>query len=165
MIHLRPIDPTCTTAFRGTRLRALQDSPFAFGSTYEKELLLSDADWERRALQWNGDRSTARLAWDNDQVCGLVAGFVDAENQSKAHVVSMWVAPTHRKRGVGRLLIRCVMDWAKTVRAQTVHLMVTSNNDAAINFYKHLGFKMTGRVEPYPNDQAVVEFEMVTTVA
>jgi hypothetical protein len=30
-----------------------------------------------------------------------------------------------------------------------------------MGFYRRLGFEGTGRTEPYPNDPAVVEYEMV----
>jgi ribosomal protein S18 acetylase RimI-like enzyme len=39
--------------------------------------------------------------------------------------------------------------------------MVTCNNDGAIGFYERLGFKKTGRTEPYPNDDTLMEFEMM----
>ena len=39
-------------------------------------------------------------------------------------------------------------------------LMVTSNNEAALRFYEQLGFNRTGRTEPYPNDPALIEYEM-----
>ena len=42
--------------------------------------------------------------------------------------------------------------------------MVTSNNDAAMRFYESLGFVRTGRTEPYPNDAALVEFEMMRSI-
>jgi ribosomal protein S18 acetylase RimI-like enzyme len=38
--------------------------------------------------------------------------------------------------------------------------MVTCNNKAAIMFYQRLGFSLTGRTEPYPNDPALIEYEM-----
>jgi len=38
--------------------------------------------------------------------------------------------------------------------------MVTSSNHAAMEFYGRLGFSMTGRTEPYPNDPALMEYEM-----
>jgi len=38
--------------------------------------------------------------------------------------------------------------------------MVTNNNFAAIAFYKRLGFAPTGHTEPYPNDPALIEYEM-----
>jgi ribosomal protein S18 acetylase RimI-like enzyme len=38
--------------------------------------------------------------------------------------------------------------------------MVTSCNQDAVEFYMRIGFSMTGRTEPYPNDPALVEYEM-----
>jgi ribosomal protein S18 acetylase RimI-like enzyme len=43
--------------------------------------------------------------------------------------------------------------------------MVTSRNDAAMRFYERLGFKRTGRTEPYPDDPALVEYEMARPLA
>jgi ribosomal protein S18 acetylase RimI-like enzyme len=39
--------------------------------------------------------------------------------------------------------------------------MVTSSNEAAIGFYLRLGFHNTGGTQPYPNDAALVEYEMM----
>jgi len=72
----------------------------------------------------------------------------------------MWTAPTHRQRGIGRLLVNEVLDWARLRRARTLQLMVRSNNEAAILFYQRLGFARTGRIEPYPNDPDLIEYEM-----
>ena len=76
----------------------------------------------------------------------------------------MWVAPTHRKLGIGRLLVNHMIDWARTHDAVTLHLTVTSCNQAAMRFYERLGFAMTGRTEPYPNDATLLEFEMMRTI-
>jgi ribosomal protein S18 acetylase RimI-like enzyme len=38
--------------------------------------------------------------------------------------------------------------------------MVVCVNETAISFYKRMGFVMTGRTEPYPNDPALIEYEM-----
>lgn len=81
--------------------------------------------------------------------CGVAAGFLDRDDATKAHLVSMWVAPTHRRRGVGRLLVNGIMDWARSVNAVTLRLTVTSCNDEAIRFYERMGFRKTGRTEPY----------------
>jgi ribosomal protein S18 acetylase RimI-like enzyme len=161
---LKPIDQGSVLDFKSVRLRALQDSPFAFGSTFEKESKLSDADWQRRAAERDGTRSITYLAWDQGEACGIAAGFIDAENDNSAHLVSVWVAPTHRTRGIGKLLVLGVIDWARIRGVARLHLMVTSNNDAAIGFYQQLGFQKTGRTEPYPNDSTVVEFEIAATI-
>jgi ribosomal protein S18 acetylase RimI-like enzyme len=40
-------------------------------------------------------------------------------------------------------------------------LMVTSVNPGATRFYQRLGFCKTGKTEPYPNDPAIFEYEMM----
>jgi ribosomal protein S18 acetylase RimI-like enzyme len=74
--------------------------------------------------------------------------------------MSMWVAPDHRRTGTGRLLVDAIESWARRCGAHTFQLMVTSGNLAAISFYQCLGFTQTGRTEPYPNDPALIEYEM-----
>ncbi len=53
-----------------------------------------------------------------------------------------------------------VVAWARMRGARTLQLMVTSVNKPAMRFYERLGFTRTGRTEPYPNDPAVIEYEM-----
>ena len=72
----------------------------------------------------------------------------------------MWVAPVHRRLGIGRKLVEAIFDWARVQRARTVQLIVTSNNGAAIEFYKRLGFTLTGNTAPYRNDPALNDLEM-----
>jgi len=72
----------------------------------------------------------------------------------------MWTAPAHRQRGIGGLLVNGILGWAGPRGVRTLQLMVTSNNEPAILFYQRLGFTRTGRTEPYPNDPAVIEYEM-----
>jgi len=43
-------------------------------------------------------------------------------------------------------------------------LSVVSTNEAAISFYLRLGFTMTGKTEPYPNDPALIEYEMALSI-
>ncbi len=133
---------------KDVRLRALRDAPSAFSSTYQKESMLSDADWAERAAQWSGDRSRTFLAKDTNAPCGIAAAYLDQENADLAHLVSMWVTPTHRRLGIGAALMQRIVDWARMQNIPRLTLLVTSNNDAAIRFYEHLGFAMTGKTTP-----------------
>lgn len=160
MITLEPISPLRTGIFKSVRLRALQDSPLAFGSTYAKESALSDSDWEGRAVKWNNGRSAGFVAMDGQTPCGLVAVLLDEQEKTHAQLVSMWVAPTHRRLGTGQLLVSKVISWCIEKRVNLLKLSVTSNNDVATRFYERLGFARTGRTEPYPNDPALLEYEM-----
>jgi ribosomal protein S18 acetylase RimI-like enzyme len=160
MISIQPITPQNVPVFKAVRLRALQDSPHAFGSTYAREAQFSDDEWLRRAENWNGVTGAGFLAMDGDTACGIAGAFLDEKDPTQARLVSMWTAPTHRMRGAGALLVREAGNWARRAGATTMRLMVTSHNQSAQLFYERLGFTFTGVQEPWPNDPAHFEYEM-----
>lgn len=100
---------------------------------------------------------------DGEKVCGIVGSFLDQTDPTRAHLISMWTAPSYRQQGIGRLLVKEVLDWARRRNARIVLLRVTSNNEPAIHDYERLGFAKTGRTELYPNDSAILEYEMSRT--
>lgn len=161
MICIEQITHRNVGIFKDVRLRALQDAPTAFGSTYAQESVLTDAEWLGRATRWNGHRGIGFLAFDEDLThCGIAGSFLNENDPTRAELISMWVAPDYPRRGVGSLLVKGILAWASLRKAVVLDLMVTSVNDAAIRFYERLGFTLTGRSESYPNDPAVIEFEM-----
>jgi ribosomal protein S18 acetylase RimI-like enzyme len=157
MVTLEPIATGNVALFREVRLRALQDAPLAFGSTYARESQFSDEEWLQRVTRWNGESGIGYLAMEGGHGCGI-AGVL--EDGACAHHISMWVAPTHRKCGAGRLLVNEIADWSRQRGVHVMRLMVTSSNESAMQFYQRLGFSRTGRTEPYPNDPALIECEM-----
>ena len=58
-VSIEPITRRNALVFKAVRLRALQDAPTAFGSTYAQTARLTDDDWRRRAEEWNGERSAS----------------------------------------------------------------------------------------------------------
>ena len=164
MTELVQINSELTAEYRAVRLRALKDTPRAFGSTYEREVRLTDEEWRARAERCSGGRDVGFMVRCDGAYVGLALCFVDTEDGSVGQLISMWVAPEVRRSGVGRLLIDAIVAWAAERGVRTITLMVTSVNDGAMEFYRRLGFERTGRTEPYPNDPAVVEYEMVRVV-
>ena len=160
VIVIKPVTPLNAFIFKAVRLRALQDAPHAFGSTYAKESQFADSEWLARVQRMNGESGAGFLAIDGETTCGIAGSFLDQNDPTRAHLISMWTAPAQRQQGIGRLLVKEVINWAHRRNARTLLLMVTSNNEPAIRFYERLGFSKTGRTEPYPNDQAVLEYEM-----
>lgn len=165
LITVQRITTENISLFKLVRLHALEESPSAFGSTYRREKAFSESEWLARVARWNGEKGVGFLAMEGDTACGIAGALVEPQDQNRAQLVSMWTAPAHRKQGVGRLLVNAVVDWAKIRRIETLLLMVTSRNDRAIGFYERMGFARTGRTEPYPNDPAVVEYEMFRSLA
>ena len=159
MILLNPITPQTAQIFKAVRLRALQDTPSAFGSTYAKESQLTDDDWVKRAERWggSGERAAGFLAMDGEIACGMVCSFLDEQDPTQAHLIAMWTDRTYRRQGLGGRLVNAVLVWAHSRGVRTMLLMVTSNNETAIRFYERLGFTHTGLTEPYPNDPSLIE--------
>jgi ribosomal protein S18 acetylase RimI-like enzyme len=157
-----------SAVLRDTRLRALRDTPLAFGSTYAKESILTDEQWAERAVKWTEPgRSCAFLAFDSSSgaCCGIVAGHREPETFQRVNIYSMWVAPEIRRQGVGRRLIECLEQWARQHEASELQLNATETNLSAIELYRRCGFEMTGETEPYPNAPNLVEFVMRKPIA
>lgn len=160
MVALEQVRAQNVEVFKRVRLRALKEAPGAFGSTYAREIQFSDEEWLARAARWDGESGVGILAMEGGEPFGIAGAFLDEENLTQALLVSMWTDPAHRQQGLGRLLVDAVVEWARLRGARTMRLTVVSNNESAIRFYERLGFAMTGRSEPYPNDAALIEYEM-----
>lgn len=164
MISIEPLSPRIAAQFKAVRLRALADSPAAFGSTFEQESQLSEADWERRVTTWNSGRSVCYIAIEGGSPCGMAAGKCEDGQPQRAWLLSMWVASAHRRSGLGVRLVHAVEQWARALGVNELLLMVTSSNSAGIGFYERCGFLLTGNTAPYPNDPALFEYEMAKSL-
>jgi ribosomal protein S18 acetylase RimI-like enzyme len=71
-------------------------------------------------------------------------------------LISMWVAPFARGRGVSDALAKAVIEWAREQQASTVTLGVLEGNERAVAFYRRHGFIPVGA-----NPGAVTEHRMV----
>jgi hypothetical protein len=78
MVTLHPITPTLASQYKAVRLRALQDTPSALGSTYARESQFTEADWLQRAANLCTSRSIGYLAFEQDY-CGIAASFLDQQ--------------------------------------------------------------------------------------
>jgi ribosomal protein S18 acetylase RimI-like enzyme len=124
---------------RAIRLRALADTPDAFGSTLNDELNIPDERWSSRLAA--PDAATF-IAVRDDHDVGLVVG---APIDGDAGLFSMWVAPEARGEGVGDALVRAVIGWATDRGHERIVLGVGDFNQSAIDLYKRSGFEPTGR--------------------
>ena len=143
VVRLQPAD---WVAYRQIRLAALADAPSAFGSTVADEEAMTPADWRTR-LTW---RYTFAASASHGLV-GTAAG-IPGDVAGHAELVGMWVHPDWRRRGIGGLLVRAVIDWAAAAPFRAIDLWVTVGNDAAEALYARLGFVRTGATQPVRED-------------
>jgi RimJ/RimL family protein N-acetyltransferase len=154
-IAIRQIDPDEWELFREVRLAALRDAPYAFGSTYERERTVDEEHWRERLA----NRAQFAAVLDGE-IVGTAAG-IDSD-QTTAALISMWVAPPARGKGVGQRLVDAVLDWARQAGYGSVCLWVTDGNLAAERLYLRCGFTRTGAVQQVHPGEARVEYEMST---
>jgi len=147
VVDVRRLSPQEWRLLRQVRLRALEDAPYAFGSTFSEESEHSD-DW------WM--KSVRNLAWfvadehDGEPV-GLAAGIPPGEEWNPhdcPEIISMWVQPSHRGTGVAVALLKAVISWAASEGASEVSLGVADGNEQARRFYERAGFIPTGASQP-----------------
>jgi GNAT superfamily N-acetyltransferase len=89
-----------------------------------------------------------------------VRTFVEPEDVTSAKLVSMWVAPPVRRRGVGRQLVASVVQWARDHDATNVQLWVTETNAAARRLYESCDFILSGGRQTLPWDPTLSEVAM-----
>ena len=157
-MEIRRVTNSEWEAMRDVRLRALADSPDAFGTTHAEALERPDEWWrERTTLSAESDEQAMVLAWDGDRAVGL-AGVFAAEDGWL--VISMWVDPRVRGRGVGRSLLDAVVAWAREHADRPIRLSVTDGNDATRRLYERYGFRDTGVTEPLRSNSSLLIREL-----
>jgi hypothetical protein len=92
LITIERITPQTAVVFKDVRLRALQDSPTAFSSTYAKESQLPDEEWRKRSVRWSSEGSAIFLAFDGEAGCGIIGAY-EEPNPQTAQIISMWSIP------------------------------------------------------------------------
>jgi ribosomal protein S18 acetylase RimI-like enzyme len=134
------------------RLAALREAPYAFASTYEREVKATEATWRTGLLS-----RTRFVAEVDGEVVGTVSGGPGKARDASA-VTAMWVDPSFRRRGIGDLLLTTVLDWIRSQPYREVFLWVTEGNENAERLYVRHGFVRTGVSEEVRPGQ--LEFEL-----
>ncbi len=114
--------------------------------------------------QW-ATRDYARVAegdmagWIAEETAD-VSGFIVARRVANdLEILNFAVQPGWRHRGIGAALLREVLAWGATFHSEKAFLEVRVSNLAAIRFYEHNGFEVTGRRPHYytaPIEDALV---------
>ncbi|MGZ0150705.1 GNAT family N-acetyltransferase [Kribbella sp. WER1] len=142
MIDVQAIGPDDWKTWRDLRLAALQEAAFAFGSRYEDWADAPEDRWRQRLSE---PRAYQVIASIDGTPAGMAGAFLDEHSPDgdTAELVSMWVAPPGRGKGVGNVLMQAVEDWARGTGATTLKLSVVPGNDRAHNLYLRHGYADT----------------------
>lgn len=80
---------------------------------------------------------------------GIVGYGILSIGAGESHVLNLCIHPRHRRRGLGRALLRFLMAKARASRVDCVLLEVRPSNEAAIRLYRSLGFNEVGLRKGY----------------
>jgi RimJ/RimL family protein N-acetyltransferase len=133
---IKLLTPADAALYRTIRLEALAAHPEAFTSTFERE--------REKPIAWFAERlATSEVfgAFIADELVGT-AGFRREDGAKTAYKAVLWgmyVRPGARRSGTGRLLVDAVAAHAAQ-RVEQLHLVVVSENHAALRLYTAAGF-------------------------
>jgi ribosomal protein S18 acetylase RimI-like enzyme len=98
------------------------------------------------ALMLENERGCVLVAEAEGQVVGMCTGQLlvsTAEGGLSLLVEDVVVDVQCRGRGVGRLLMAAISDWAGAKKVSRLQLLADRNNVSALDFYRSLGWQTT----------------------
>lgn len=96
------------------------------------------------------ERVTSRYPWLVAEDAGLVVGYAYASRHRDraayrwAADVAVYIAPAHRRRGVGRALYRTLFELLTRQHVQVACAGITLPNDASVALHEACGFQAVG---------------------
>jgi ribosomal protein S18 acetylase RimI-like enzyme len=142
---IRQLHDTDVEIYRALRLTCLRESPHAFTNSYEE---FSQRTNESIALQLRGHENFTLGAFEADRLVGMVGFYRETalKLRHKGYIVSMYVLPEYRSRGLARaLLIEAITRAKRLPDLKQLLLGVVETQTAAKRLYESLGFEVYGR--------------------
>ncbi|EHK23089.1 uncharacterized protein TRIVIDRAFT_222349 [Trichoderma virens Gv29-8] len=140
MFELRTLSADDWEAWRAVRLAALANAPDAFGSTFNDWVDASEDRWRNRLSIPNAIDLVAHEVDESggERAVGMATG-VPTEH-GWAEIISMWVDPGFRGRGLASSLIGKIASWAVRSGFSELRLAVRPDNAAARLVYLRNSF-------------------------
>lgn len=123
---------------RDVRTQAIIDSPQAFGDTIEQTLARTEDEWKR----WT--KSNIYAIEDNDKYIATVTWRKHPDYGD--YIVGVWTDPEYRGKGLNAKLFERVFNDAQQSGVKEISLHVNIDQQAAVQSYQKLGFKIVGTV-------------------
>ncbi len=113
------------------------EPPFRFSRATMQQLLADTA-------------SATWIAEEHEQMAGFtIICWAQPPEQPLAYIQTLEVAPTQRRRGVARELLRLAEESATSAGAHVIWLHVAEINTLAIRLYEAHGYSLQGREADY----------------
>lgn len=92
------------------------------------------------------EKSVTFEAWSKDHLIGLIAAYLD--NEEQGFITNVSVSEEYMKKGIAKTLIQHCINDAVCKRIGILSLEVSNKNNTAINLYTKFGFKNHSQNSP-----------------
>lgn len=139
-IKIRKVSPEDKESFVEVYMRAYQSlSDYKYTSRSEV----------KNYFKWlyKRDKEGFFVAEKEGQPVGFIAvdgNWIDQEGEKVLEIHELFVLPEERRKGVGSMLLKKILEYGKEKGLKRVELWVGKTNHQAICFYKKFGFKEIG---------------------
>lgn len=127
--------------YKQIRVEAVTDSPQAFGSNREQQLAHPDSFWQQRLEDaGRGERQWLLFARLGADLVGMIGAYRDENDPREATVISVYVTPAARGKGISHRLMRAILDELRKAAVHKVWIGVNIEQKAALHLYQKTGF-------------------------
>lgn len=100
-------------------------------------------------------------AYENNELAGIVL-CEERKWNNTLYIENLLVSESHRRKGIGKLLIKKVIELSRQKNFRLIELETQNTNGPAIGFYKNQGFEVTGMnltlYDPFENNDEIALF-------
>ena len=110
----------------------------------ELEKMCFSAPWSEKAIldTMSGENAIFLVAKEDDAVCGYIGSYFVLD---EGYITNVAVNPEFRRRGIGKALVRELIEKGKEKNLSFWTLEVRESNFGAIALYASLGFENVGK--------------------
>lgn len=150
-VNIITLAPSRWREYKTLRLHALMQDPYAFGRTYEEDAMLPDAVWKQQLKDAQEGKTSYMLFAERAGILvGMSGAIIDegAITQHRAKIISVYVAPESRDKGIGSQLLNALLEkLSNDPRIVIVYLLVNEHQESALKLYQTANFKQVGTFE------------------
>jgi len=101
-----------------------------------------EANWENRKTKLieKSEELLLETVVEKNLIIGYCISSIDKGNNKTGEIDSIYIDETHRKCGLGKLLINHAADWLISKGTTEQKLLVGVGNERVLDFYKQLNF-------------------------
>lgn len=144
-MKIRLLNPDDAEDYLRIRLEALQESPYAFASTYEEE---KNKTAEKYKTRFAAPEKTFTFGvFEESQLAGVVSLASESllKLSHRTNIFAMYIKPGKRGLGLGKALLSAAIEKAKSIEGiEQICISVVTTNIPAKKLYISFGFEGIG---------------------